>query len=127
MTASDPTGSSAAGTPGPTALPPGELHITIRMETTEPVVVLEGELDLETAPKLQSVLGTILEEPSTTNVTLDMEGLEFIDSTGLRILVDAVSRLGDRGGKLAVRGARPATLKVLEICGLTQTMRVIGA
>lgn len=127
MTVSNSAGSPAPGGQNSAPPPLGQLEVTIRLEATDPVVALEGELDLETAPKLQSVLETILDDPITTNLTLDMEELEFIDSTGLRILVGVVSCLGERGGKLAVRGARPATLRVLEICGLTQTIRIVGA
>jgi anti-sigma B factor antagonist len=101
--------------------------VTVQPDATQPVVSLAGELDLDTVPKLRTALAPVLDETSTTNVTFDMRELEFIDSTGLRVLVDVVSRLGERGGKLAIRSPRPSTLKVLEICGLTQTITIDGA
>ena len=96
----------------------------VESNAPDPVVALEGELDLDTAPKLRSALSDVLQDTRVDQVILDMSRLEFIDSTGLRILVDAVERLGERGGVLVVHRPRPSTLKVLEICGLTTSVKV---
>src|ERR1700682_646404 len=56
------------------------------------VVVAAGELDLHTAPRLSDAL-TEGESPGVKLVTVDLAGVTFIDSTGLRVLVACSRRL----------------------------------
>lgn len=56
-------------------------------------VALRGELDLATAGRLQAVLA----EPSAASVVVDLRGLTFMDSTGVRVLLQA-SEDASRGG-----------------------------
>lgn len=100
------------------------LRVMVESDTSPSVVALEGELDLDTAPRFRAALSDLLDDETVAELTVDMSRLEFIDSTGLRVLVEAVSRLGERGGDLVIRRARPSTLKVLEICGLTKSVKL---
>jgi anti-anti-sigma factor len=69
------------------------------------VLTLAGELDLATAPVLQERLDAAMRAKAT--VVIDLSGLRFIDSSGLRLLVQAEQQLCDSGGQLVlVRGAR---------------------
>ena len=56
---------------------------------------------------------------ATIDVTLDLAEMSFIDSTGVSVLVSALKRMCDAGGGLALQSPRAATMKVLEITGLT--------
>jgi len=79
-----------------------------------------GELDIGTAPKLERAL---LEgrEPGD-RVVLDLAGLEFIDSTGLRVIVHAVSAAADGGWELRLRHGRRAVRRVFEISGVADAL-----
>jgi anti-sigma B factor antagonist len=69
------------------------------------VLTLGGELDLATAPVLQERLEPAMRGKAT--VIIDLSGLRFIDSSGLRMLVRAEQQLRDGGGQLVlVPGAR---------------------
>jgi anti-sigma B factor antagonist len=78
-----------------------------------------GELDIATAPRLERAL--LFERRPGDRVMLDLADLEFLDSTGLRVIVQAVEASRTGGWELTLRQGRPAVRRVFEISG------VIGA
>lgn len=84
---------------------------------------LTGELDMATAHKLRDQLTTLADD-GARQVTIDLSELEFIDSTGLSVLVSGLKRLREQGGDLMLRSPRPGTRKILEITGLTEVFPI---
>ena len=80
------------------------------------IVRLAGELDLATAPEVSDVLRGL--EPGCKRIILDLTGLEFIDSTGLRLAVTEHDRASLDGFEFVMAGAGGAVLKVLRLTGL---------
>jgi anti-anti-sigma factor len=87
------------------------------------VVVLLGELDLDTGPEFSGVLDPLLDN-GPTEVIVGCAGLSFIDSSGIAVLVSAQKRLHGRGGHLTVHSARPHVLKLLTTTGLIDFLHV---
>jgi anti-sigma B factor antagonist len=87
------------------------------------VVVLLGELDLDTAPDLAGALDPLLDD-GPPEVIVECSGLGFIDSSGLAVLVAAQKRLQSRGAHLAVRSPKPQALKIFAAVGLTEFLNV---
>ena len=84
------------------------------------IVRLAGELDLATAPEVSDVLRGL--EPGCKRIILDLTGLEFIDSTGLRLAVTEHDRASLDGFEFVIAGAGGAVLKVLRLTGLDVTL-----
>jgi anti-sigma B factor antagonist len=82
------------------------------------VVAVRGEIDFATAPELDEVLG----EFDRVQVVVDLAKVTFIDSSGLKSLVDARTRLRNRGGDLTVRSASPIVLRAFQITRLDETL-----
>jgi anti-sigma B factor antagonist len=82
------------------------------------VVTVRGELDLATAPGLEEVLVPPLKDGG--QVVLDLRALEFMDSTGVRVIVAAHVAGQESGGALVLVRTDPAgpVGRVLEISGL---------
>lgn len=79
---------------------------------------LRGELDLSSAPALEGVLA---EHVGVTSVTvIDLEGLEFMDSTGLRILARAHQSVRGSGDRFLLGRPSPAVVRVLQVAGLVE-------
>lgn len=89
-------------------------------------VTLAGELDMSNAELLRAALSTLADQGVRT-VVVDLAKLEFIDSTGLSELVQALKRSRADGGEVVLRSPQPATLRVLEIVGLTELFQIEGA
>jgi anti-sigma B factor antagonist len=83
------------------------------------VLSVTGELDLATAPRLREELLALVSCDVCT-VTVEMSGLDFIDSTGLAVLISGLKRLRQCGGDLTLQSPNSKTMKVLEITGLTR-------
>ena len=78
-------------------------------------VTIRGRLDSQTAPTLEDHLAPLLDSPAVTALLLDLAGLEYISSAGIRAFVKARRALERRGGGLAVANVQPAVRKVFEI------------
>lgn len=80
-------------------------------------VAPRGEIDITTAPEVRAALSAALDR-GATGIVVDLEGVTFMDSSGLSVLVGAHRRLTRRGGRLEVVGAGPAIEKTLRLTGL---------
>jgi anti-sigma B factor antagonist len=89
----------------------------------EAVVVVVGELDMATAPELARVLEPLLAD-GPTEIIVDFSGVSFMDSSGLAAMVRFQERLRERSRYLTVRSARPQALRVFQVIGLMEFLRV---
>lgn len=87
------------------------------------VVSVSGEIDVFTAPQLREVLMAAIEGGSRRMI-VDLEGVEFLDSTGLAVLVAGLKRVREAGGDLHVVCTRDHILRVLELTGLDKVLAV---
>ena len=81
------------------------------------VVSVTGEIDSFSAPALEQELEWVLGD-GASNAVVDLAGVGFIDSTGLRVLLKALPRFTKRGGKLVLVSDDRRVLRTLEITGL---------
>jgi anti-anti-sigma factor len=98
-----------------------QLHTDLSLEITDDgciaTVQVRGELDLATAPQVRACL-TELYGSGRRRVVLDLSELDFIDSTGLGVLVAALKRFRSDGGELAVVNPTNRVRKVFELTRL---------
>lgn len=94
-------------------------------EGPDAVIALTGELDPATAPQLDKEIERVLSAgPTVQRLVLDLDGLTFLDSSGLRVFVTARQAVGAQGGELALRSPSPNTLRLLEVTGLGEIITV---
>jgi anti-anti-sigma factor len=97
----------------------------IRSLDSEPgTIQVEGELDAHAANKLDDLVDELLAS-GVTSLVMDMGGLTFIDSSGLRSLIRARKRLGDQPRAVVLRAPQAGTVRLLEITGLTDQFPVV--
>jgi anti-sigma B factor antagonist len=87
------------------------------------VVDVRGEVDLYTAPRLKEELIGLVDRDRTT-VAVDLSGVEFLDSTGLGVLIGGLKRCRERNGKLVLVAPREPVQKVLSITGLDKVFPI---
>ncbi len=87
-------------------------------------ITLVGELDPATAPQLDAEIEQLLADDDVKRLVLDLSGLTFLDSSGLRIFVTAREALTSRGGALALRDPSANTQRLLDITGLGEIIAV---
>ena len=86
------------------------------------VVVARGDVDLAGGPVLEQAIE--LREGDET-VTIDLSGVEFIDSSGLRSLLGASRRAHERGKDLVLRSPSAGVTRLLALTGTTDLFRVV--
>lgn len=86
-----------------------------------PVIFVSGELDFHTAPQLRSKILAVF-DGGAQSVVLDLGQLEFIDSSGLSVIIACFKRFQERGGELRLRSLTDRTRRVLEISGLNRIL-----
>ena len=83
------------------------------------VVRVCGDLDAETVPELRDTLTELIDRQGVVSLVVDLQGLTFIDSSGIYALVQALKHAQLRGADLTLTGVSAGAHKVLDICGLT--------
>jgi anti-sigma B factor antagonist len=81
-------------------------------------VAVIGELDMAVADRLSALLRRVATD--VPQVLVSLEKCEFIDSTGIAVVVRAHREADESGGRLAIYGASAQVRRVLEVTGLTR-------
>lgn len=100
---------------------------TLAVQTTKEgdlcTVSLRGELDLANAGSAESALQEALDQ--ATQVVVNLQELEFIDSTGIALLVGALGNNGDSTRLRFVPSRSAAVNRVLDLTGLTERLPLV--
>ena len=99
----------------------GTLAVRTSTEGHTCTVALRGELDLANATTAETAIGEALGDESR-QVLVDLSELEFIDSTGIALLVSALTHNGDGARLRFVPSRSPAVTRVLELTGLADRL-----
>ena len=95
------------------------------LDATVPVVRATGELDIGTAAQLCGAIQQAAIRARRPRVVIDLVGVEFCDSTGLRALIGAVREVEVLGGRAVLAVAPEGALdRVLVLSGLGEFLRV---
>jgi anti-sigma B factor antagonist len=100
--------------PGDEAPP---LAVTVDDKGDAATVRVSGELDMDNADMLAAALDRAF-APGSRTVVLDLAGLAFLDSTGVRVLLNGLDRAERTGSTLVVHEPRPLVERVLRISGI---------
>lgn len=87
------------------------------------VLVAHGQIDVHTAPRLRERLIEMVSQ-GARRIVVDLNDVDFLDSTGLGVLVGVLKRVRSHDGELILACARPRILKVFEITGLTKVFSI---
>jgi len=82
------------------------------------IVTLRGELDLHTSPGFKDAMVHLFEShPTLSHLIMDVQGLTFVDSSGLGVILGRYRELQERGGRLYFVQANPQIKRILQMSG----------
>ena len=90
------------------------------------VMPLTGDVDLASAPALRTRLVEATSD-APAHVILDLTRLDFIDSTGLGVLVGTLRRVRGGGGEMRIAGAPPGIERVFSVTGLDRVFQLASS
>lgn len=100
-----------------------ELSLEHRVDGAVTVLEVGGEVDVYTAPKLRERIVELVGE-GHHNLVVDMTKVEFLDSTGLGVLVGGLKRVRAHDGGLSLVCNQERILKIFRITGLTKVFPI---
>jgi anti-sigma B factor antagonist len=88
-------------------------------------VVVWGDVDLATSPRMRRVLSDVLNKGSL-DIVIDMEAVAFIDASGIGVLAEIANSAHSRGGQVVLRRPSRMVLRVLDIIQLRELLPLEG-
>ena len=97
------------------------MTIEIKRNADEVVIELVGRLDTNTAPALDKTIGEDIQD--SENLVLDLKGLEYISSAGLRVLLAAQKKM-QKNGSLKITNVCAEIMDVFEMTGFADILTI---
>lgn len=97
------------------------MNITADKNGSSLTLALDGRLDTTTAPELDKILKTSLD--GVTDLTLDLERLEYLSSAGLRVLLSGQKAMNKQGA-MTVRHVNETIMEIFEITGFSDILTI---
>ena len=97
------------------------MEVKILEQNDEKVVVIEGRVDTVTAPDLEMTVSPIW-AISAIKLVFDCEKLEYLSSSGLRIILSAHKQVTAKGGKFILRNLTREVRSVIDLTGFSRIL-----
>jgi anti-sigma B factor antagonist len=99
-----------------------DLQLESRKTDDGASVIVRGEVDMASAPQLRDTLLELV-DGGATQIALDCRGLDFLDSSGIGVLIAVRKRLGDEGS-ITLEAPPAHVRKVLELTGVSEHLTI---
>ena len=99
---------------------------TKTVESEPPVIELEGEVDVYTAPQLKQQMISLLES-GAKELVVDLSKVDYLDSTALGVLIGGLKRMRERDGNMVLVCPSPRIRRVFEITGLDKIFDIFNS
>jgi anti-sigma B factor antagonist len=101
-------------------------RVEVRNEDHTTVISVSGELDLASSPALEEELERVAKSDATV-IVVDLAELEFMDSTGLSVLVRAHQRAEENGRRLGLVNGSQQVQRLLTLTGVADRLTLADA
>lgn len=101
-----------------------QFRVDVRRDGAKAVVAVSGELDLASGPELETELDRLI-GPEIKTVVIDLRQLDFMDSTGLSIIVRAHQRMASEGCEVGLVKGSQQVQRLLDLTGVADRLRLV--
>lgn len=101
------------------------ISVKIQEQDGKISVIVQGEIDAFTAPKLRERLFP-LSEKEGADITINLSDVNYLDSTGLGVFVGVFKNIKSNNGKLQIVGLSQRLMKLFKMTGLANIMDIYG-
>jgi anti-anti-sigma factor len=101
-------------------------RVEVRSEYGSPLLSVAGELDLASSPMLEAALERAMSNGPGL-VIIDLRGLEFMDSTGLGVLIRAHNHAQETGHRLGIVNGSSQVRRLLSLTGVAERLTIVDS
>ncbi|WP_432775945.1 STAS domain-containing protein [Brevibacillus gelatini] len=101
-----------------------DLFLKTTSQDTEHRVVLGGDIDAHTGPKVKETLMSLANEPGTRRLLIDLEAVEYMDSTGIGIFIAVMKACKQKECAFEVQKLSPRVERLFRITGLYEHIAI---
>jgi anti-anti-sigma factor len=98
------------------------MNITILEESGTTIVGIEGRLDTVTAPELDKAVMPLIKLGAT--IVFDCEKMDYVSSSGLRVILSTYKQLAAVGGKFTIRNLNKEVQSVFDLTGFSRLLNI---
>lgn len=109
-----------------TSIMQAQLSVEVHREDPAAIVAPSGEVDLASAPSLEAALGRVWQS-GAQHVILDLRGVQFMDSTGLHVILSAHQHAQRFGLRFEVVDGGEQVHKLLTLTGVLNKLNIAAA
>lgn len=102
-----------------------DLSLDTRHENGHTIIEVGGEIDVYTAPRLRDQISELVAD-GNFHLLVDMERVDFLDSTGLGVLVGGLKKVRAHDGSMQLVCTQERLLKIFRITGLAKVFAIYG-
>jgi len=102
------------------------LSVNVQEDSNVKVLEVNGEIDAYTAPELKETLMPLMKE-SGNEVEVDLENVQYMDSTGLGVFVSALKVSKESGSHYVLKNVQDRVFRIFEITGLSEIIEIKAA
>jgi stage II sporulation protein AA (anti-sigma F factor antagonist) len=100
------------------------LAVNLELKHAVLLIRLDGELDHHTADLLRTQVDDYLRENKVSHIVLNLEGLSFMDSSGLGVILGRYKQIKSQNGEMVVCAISQAVRRLFEMSGLFKIIRL---
>lgn len=97
------------------------MDITKKLDSGKMVVMVSGRVDTNTAPELTAAL----QLDGVKDLEIDLSGVPYMSSAGLRCLLVAQKSMMTAGGEMRLKGVKPVVMEVLDLTGFSSIFTIV--
>lgn len=88
-------------------------------------IKLRGEIDHHSAVAVRTAIDDMIRSRKPTELIIDMSAVDFMDSSGLGLIMGRYNTMKEIGGSVAVVDPNPATKKIMTLAGLERIVKIV--
>jgi stage II sporulation protein AA (anti-sigma F factor antagonist) len=103
------------------------LNISTFLKRGVLIVRVQGELDMHVADEFRQIVDSNLETSGVKHILFNLEEVNFIDSSGLGVVLGRYKRISAAGGKVLVAHIQPQVMQIFELSGLLKIIKLYNS
>lgn len=101
------------------------MTVNSREEDGKIIIQIVGEVDLYNAPKVRDAINQFMDR-NKLDIIVDLDEVDYIDSSGIGVLISSATDIKDLGGKLTIKCNSPNVKRVFELTRLVDFFDIIS-